>query len=70
MPTAPQTAFKFGDTVPTNQADFTAFANLSDRPAISFPIGMNADGLPVSAQLVGPRRKEADLVATVKALFN
>lgn len=68
MPTAPQTAFKFGDTVPANQADFTAFANLADRPAIQFPIGVDTDGLPVGAQLVGPRGREADLVATVKSL--
>ena len=70
MPTTPQTAFKFGSTVPVNQADFTAFANLADRPAICFPIGIGKHGLPVSAQLVGPRGREADLVATVKALFS
>ena len=69
MPTAPQTAFKFGETVPANQADFTAFANLADRPAIQFPIGKNELGLPIGAQLVGPRYREADLVATVKRLF-
>lgn len=68
MPTAPQTAFRFGETVPANQADFTAFANLADRPAIQFPIGLNKDGLPIGAQLVGPRGREADLVATVKTL--
>ncbi|RKQ71937.1 aspartyl-tRNA(Asn)/glutamyl-tRNA(Gln) amidotransferase subunit A [Litorimonas taeanensis] len=68
MPTAPQTAFKFGSPVPSNQADFTAFANLADRPAIQFPIGVSAEGLPIGAQLVGPRGREADLVATVKAL--
>lgn len=69
MPTAPQTAFKFGDPVPANQADFTAFANLADRPAIAFPLGRDRRGLPASAQLVGPRGREADLVATVKQFF-
>lgn len=68
MPTAPQTAFKFGDRIPVNQADFTAFANLSDRPTICFPIGVGNNGLPVSAQLVGPRNQENDLVATVRNL--
>jgi len=68
MPTAPQTAFKFGDPVPVNQADFTAFANLADRPAVQFPIGTDTDGLPIGAQLVGPRGREADLVATVKGV--
>lgn len=70
MPTTPQTAFKFGDTVPVNQADFTAFANLADRPAIQFQIGKGSNGLPIGAQLVGPRGREADLVATIKTLFN
>lgn len=68
MPTAPQTAFKFGSPVPANQADFTAFANLADRPAIQFPIGVSEAGLPIGAQLVGPRGKEADLIATVRTL--
>lgn len=68
MPTTPQTAFKFGDPVPVNQADFTAFANLADRPAMQFPIGNDSDGLPIGAQLVGPRGREADLVATVRSL--
>lgn len=68
MPTAPQTAFKFGSPVPANQADFTAFANLANRPAIAFPIGVDGNGLPISAQLVGPRGREHDLIATVKSL--
>lgn len=70
MPTAPQIAFKFGDPIPANQADFTAFANLADRPAIQFPISKNVSGLPIGAQLVGPRGREADLVATLKALLD
>ncbi|MGB6231008.1 MAG: amidase, partial [Litorimonas sp.] len=69
MPTAPQTAFKFGDPVPANQADFTAFANLADRPAVAFPLGRDRRGLPASAQIVGPRGREADLVATVRAFL-
>ncbi|MGB6319858.1 MAG: amidase [Litorimonas sp.] len=70
MPTAPQTAFRFGDPVPANQADFTAFANLADRPAIAFPLGRDRRGLPASAQIVGPRGREADLVATVQAFVS
>lgn len=69
MPTAPQTAFRFGDPVPANQADFTAFANLADRPAIAFPLGRDSRGLPASAQIVGPRGREADLFATVRAFM-
>jgi len=70
MPTAPQTAFKFETAVPANQADFTAFANLADRPAIAFSIGEDMDGLPISAQLVGPRGGEADLIATVRQIVD
>jgi aspartyl-tRNA(Asn)/glutamyl-tRNA(Gln) amidotransferase subunit A len=69
MPTAPQLAFKFGDPVPANQADFTAFANLADRPAIAFRLGKDRRGLPASAQIVGPRGREADLIATVRAFL-
>ena len=69
MPTAPQTAFKFGDPVPSNQADFTAYANLAERPAIAFPLGKDRRDLPASAQIVGPRGREADLVATVRAFL-
>ena len=68
MPTAPQVAFRFGEAVPANQADFTAFANLADRPAVQFPIG-EVGGLPVGAQLVGPRGGEAGLVATLQELL-
>ena len=69
MPTGPQTAFAFGEPVPANQADFTAFANLADRPAVQFPIGFNQAGLPIGAQLIGPRGGEADLVETMHGLW-
>ncbi len=51
MPTAPQTAFPFGDP-PANQADFTAIANFTGLPATAFPVGMTADDLPLSCQVV------------------
>ena len=69
MPTAPQVAFRFGTAPPAHQADYTAFANLADRPAIQFPAGVDDDGLPVGLQIVGPRGGEADLVATVRAFL-
>ena len=53
-PTTPQTAFAHGDAVPVDQADFTAFANLSGCPALSLPMGLTADGLPCGLQLMGP----------------
>ncbi len=56
-PTAPQTAFSFDDDVPSNQADFTALANMAGAPAISLPIP-SAD-LPVGLQLIGRRGDDA-----------
>ena len=53
-PTTPQTAFAHDAPVPANQADFTCFANLAGCPALSLPMGVTADGLPVGMQLLGP----------------
>ncbi|HEY7871562.1 MAG TPA: amidase [Rudaea sp.] len=52
-PTTPQTAFAHGEPAPIDQADFTAFANLSGCPALSLPMGLGADGLPTGLQLMG-----------------
>ncbi|MGB3771977.1 MAG: amidase [Rhodococcus sp. (in: high G+C Gram-positive bacteria)] len=41
---------------------FTAFCNISGLPAISLPVHMSADGLPVGAQLVGAPFDEATLI--------
>ncbi|MNS98499.1 Glutamyl-tRNA(Gln) amidotransferase subunit A [compost metagenome] len=51
-PTAPQTAFAFDAAVPANQADFTALANITGQPATAFPMGVDADGLPTSMQVM------------------
>lgn len=53
-PTTPQSAFAFADPTPDNQADFTAFANLAGCPAVSLPMGLGENGLPLGLQLVGP----------------
>jgi aspartyl-tRNA(Asn)/glutamyl-tRNA(Gln) amidotransferase subunit A len=52
MPTTPQPAFPFAADPPRNQADFTLLANIAGLAATAFPAGMNADGLPLSVQLV------------------
>ena len=52
-PTTPQTAFALDAPVPANQADFTCFANLAGCPAVSLPMGIAGDGMPVGMQLLG-----------------
>jgi aspartyl-tRNA(Asn)/glutamyl-tRNA(Gln) amidotransferase subunit A len=57
-PVTPQKAFRIGektdDPVANYLADiFTVQANLCGLPALAFPIGAHADGLPIGAQLLG-----------------
>lgn len=52
-PTTPQAAFAHADAVPANQADFTCFANLAGCPALSLPMGVTDNGMPVGLQLLG-----------------
>jgi aspartyl-tRNA(Asn)/glutamyl-tRNA(Gln) amidotransferase subunit A len=63
MPTTPQTAFAHGTRAPANQADFTTLASVAGLPALAVPAGRDADGLPVSVQLVGPAGSERRLIA-------
>ncbi len=57
-PTAPQTAFKFGDPIPAGQADFTAFANFAGLPAVTIPMGRSQNGLPIGMQIIGPKGRD------------
>lgn len=61
-PTAPQTAFRFGDDVPANQADFTAFANFARLPAISLPMGLDNKGLPMGFQIMAKAKQDQALL--------
>ena len=58
LPTTATAAFPAGtlgsDAVENFEADFcTVAANCAGLPALSFPCGMTAEGLPIGAQLVG-----------------
>lgn len=68
MPTAPQVAFAHGMRPPANQADFTCLASVAGLPALSIPAGMDADGLPVGVQLVGPAHSETALIALARTI--
>jgi aspartyl-tRNA(Asn)/glutamyl-tRNA(Gln) amidotransferase subunit A len=72
-PTTPTTAFRLGavtDPLEMYKADvFTIPANLAGVPAISFPSGKDAVGLPIGLQLMGPRWGDAELLSCANVLF-
>ncbi|MDJ1133292.1 amidase [Streptomyces iconiensis] len=76
-PTMPITAFSAGVEVPegsglTRWTEWTPFSypfNLTQQPAASVPCGVDADGLPVGVQLVGPRHADALVLAASHALY-
>lgn len=70
-PVAPTPAFKLGentdDPIKMYLADImTVPASLVGLPAISIPVGKTGDGLPVGAQLIGPRQSDALLFALAR----
>ena len=71
-PTTPTGAFRFGEHQrPSSmyQSDlFTVTASLAGIPAISLPVGMNGDGLPVGIQLMAGRFNEMMLLDVAKRL--
>jgi len=72
-PTAPTTAFSLGENVsdPLRMyaADLcTVTANIAGLPAVSVPCGAGRDGLPVGAQLIGPRWSEALLLQAAERI--
>ncbi|AWB86706.1 Asp-tRNA(Asn)/Glu-tRNA(Gln) amidotransferase subunit GatA [Mycetocola zhujimingii] len=77
-PSAPTTAFKFGEKLADPMAmylnDITTIpANLAGIPGISVPIGLAPeDGLPVGIQVMAPQREDARLYrvgAAIEALL-
>lgn len=67
LPTTPQTAFAFGRPVPASQADLCCFANFAGLPALSVPLPVSPDALPVGMQWVGPHGADLQLIALAEA---
>jgi aspartyl-tRNA(Asn)/glutamyl-tRNA(Gln) amidotransferase subunit A len=65
-PTTPQTAFAFGEPAPANQADLTCFANMAGCPAVSIPLPVADDALPIGLQLIGGAGDELRLLAVAR----
>ncbi|MGV8942453.1 MAG: amidase [Lysobacter sp.] len=63
MPATLQRAFAFGTPTPPNQADLTAYANFAGNPALSVPLAVADDELPLGLQLVGHIGDELRLIA-------
>jgi aspartyl-tRNA(Asn)/glutamyl-tRNA(Gln) amidotransferase subunit A len=76
MPTTPVSAFETGRDAPAGHeasgpvgwSYFTYPFNLSGHPAASFPMGLDADGLPIGVQLVARVGEEALLFQALLAL--
>ena len=72
-PTAPSTAFRFGEEVDDPLAMYlndvaTIPANLAGVPGLSLPNGLSDDGLPVGFQILAPARADERLYRVGAAL--
>ena len=70
-PTSPSTAFEIGRVVsdPTvNYLEdiFTVQANIAGVPAVSIPMGVHPNGLPMGLQLMGKNGADMDVLAMAK----
>jgi aspartyl-tRNA(Asn)/glutamyl-tRNA(Gln) amidotransferase subunit A len=68
LPTAPQVAFPHGMRAPVNQADWTGLANIAGLPAVSVPMGLGADQMPMGIQMIGPAGAESLLISQARAM--
>jgi aspartyl-tRNA(Asn)/glutamyl-tRNA(Gln) amidotransferase subunit A len=66
-PTTPQAAFPFDGQAPDTQGDFCVLANMAGCPAISLPMGLNTDGLPLGLLIMAPSGQDARLLAIAAA---
>jgi Asp-tRNA(Asn)/Glu-tRNA(Gln) amidotransferase A subunit family amidase len=62
LPTTPQGAFALDGPAPDSAADLTSFASLAGCPAVSLPMGLLPNGLPIGLQLVGARGSDLRLL--------
>ena len=62
LPTTPQSAFPMDAPVPHDQADYTVLANAAGAPAISLPLPVARDALPIGLQVVGRRGDDLALL--------
>ena len=72
-PTAPRTAFEFGEiSDPTSMylSDmFTISINIAGNGGMSMPVGLGAEsGLPIGAQLISPAFKDQNMLRAAAAL--
>ena len=70
-PTAPTTAFEIGrevsdPTVNYLEDIFTVQANIAGIPAVSIPMGVHPNGLPMGLQLMGAEGADMDVLAMAK----
>jgi aspartyl-tRNA(Asn)/glutamyl-tRNA(Gln) amidotransferase subunit A len=73
QPTSPTTAFKIGekskDPVQMYKADImNSSVNLAGLPAISIPMGVDSNGLPIGGQITAPAFHEQNLLQLVQEL--
>ena len=62
-PVAPCGPFPRSRKAPANQAELLAFANLTGLPALAFPCGRMANGMPFALQAIAGPGREAALAA-------
>ncbi len=66
-PVAPCGPFPRSRKAPANQGELLAFANLTGLPALAFPCGRMANGMPFALQAIAGPGREAALVAASRA---
>jgi Asp-tRNA(Asn)/Glu-tRNA(Gln) amidotransferase A subunit family amidase len=67
-PTTPQAAPSFVMIPPDNAGTFCVLANISGCPAISLPMGVTIDGLPMGLQFVAPLHQDRRLLSIAAAV--